>query len=85
MSSAPIGTEMTLQFLLKDAENKATELAQQLVAALSGLTEAQARIKELTQGDPAWYDMSEADAFRMWAEDRKKLAELEQRLKDTPA
>ena len=41
------------------------------------LAEKDARIKALTQGDPCWYDMNEADAFRMWAADRVKLAEKE--------
>ena len=41
--------------------------------AIARADKAEARIHELTQGDPCWYDMSEADAFRMWAEDKKLL------------
>lgn len=44
-----------------------------LAALIAKALEDEARIKELTQRDPYWYDASPADAFRWWAEDRRAL------------
>lgn len=38
---------------------------------------AEQRVRELTQEDPCWYDMSVADAFRMWKADRERVRDLE--------
>lgn len=44
-----------------------------ITALIAKALEDEARIKELTQRDPYWYDASPADAFRWWAEDRRAL------------
>lgn len=64
------------------AHTEAAELLHDLHAKVAALEEERDdlkdRVAELTQCDPAWYDASAADAFRLWAEDRKKLAAAEQ-------
>lgn len=69
-----MGIESGKAIYQENMENKITTLRAQLEAA-------KARITELTQGDPGWYDMSEADAFRLWKKDRDELTQARADLK----